>query len=90
MEKFKSRYRELSVNTGKKIIHFHDHEYSTNDSHEIAYLKKNQGADYSCISEPSEKQDIQRLRVQARDLGYEGDLLTAKKDDLIQFIESKK
>ena len=56
----------------------------------IDYLKKNQGADYTCISDNSEKQNINSLKVQARDANFPGDVDKASKDDLIQFLESLK
>lgn len=87
---FKSRYKELSVSTGKTVVHFENHELNTNDKHVIQFLKSNPSSDYACISDASDKQDITNLKLQARDAGYPDDVETAKKDDLIQFLESKK
>ncbi|HPM02438.1 MAG TPA: hypothetical protein PK816_09820 [Candidatus Cloacimonadota bacterium] len=90
MAKFKSRYRDLSVLVNGVKIQFENHEFKTNDPKLIDYLKKNQGADYTCISDNSEKQNINSLRVQARDANFPGDVDKASKDDLIQFLESLK
>ncbi len=90
MAKFISRYKNLSVSVKGKNIQFENHEFNTNDPVLIDYLKKNQGSDYACISDSSEKQNIKSLKVQARDANFPGDVETASKDDLIQFLESIK
>ncbi len=86
----KSRYRNLSICFNGKDLNFINHEYKTKDPEEIEYLRKNQGSNYAIVNDSKEKQDIQTLRLQSRDLHFPGDVETAKKDDLIQFIESVK
>jgi len=90
MSKFNSRYKELTINAKGKVIQFVNHEFNTKDPEIIAYLKKNQGSDYTCISDKSDKQNIDSLKLQARDAGFPGDVDSAKKDDLIQWLESHK
>ncbi len=85
----KSRYKDLSIFFKGKNLYFSNYEYKTNNPDEIEYLRKNQGSDYAVISDKSDKQDLKTLRLQARDLHFPGDVETAKKDDLIQWIESR-
>ncbi len=90
MAKYKSRYKTLSVAFNGSVIQFENFEYETKNANEIKHLNKLQGADFVCISNKADNQDINALRLQARDLHYPDDLEKASKDDLIQFIESKK
>lgn len=89
MAEFKSRYKNYCLNVRGRRVQFDNFLYRTKNIDEIDYMTRNQGSDYVRLDKP-EKNSEESIRIQARDLGYQGNWMNDKKSDLLEFIESKK